>query len=90
MLGNRMMAHFENNVLVGSPRLFYLSSGNGSQFVYRTRIPGNTGIRSSQGFRSNILSRRGAFLKLFDNLSVNIITGKDDIHGFAKIKERKA
>ena len=38
VLGNRMMAHFENNVLVGSPRFFYLSSGNSSQFVYRTRI----------------------------------------------------
>ncbi|MBA7681422.1 hypothetical protein ES703_89760 [subsurface metagenome] len=82
MLRNRMVAHLKNDGLVGPPGFLHLFSGHSPELIHRTGIPGYPGIGGRQRFRSDILSMRGFFLEVIDDLLVHIVTGEDDFHGF--------
>jgi len=70
MLGHRVMAHLEDDILIRAAGFIDFSSGHCSELINRSWVTRDTGIGSGDGLGSNILSLRGIFPEFLNDFRI--------------------
>jgi len=70
MLGHRVMAHLEDDILIRAAGLIDFSSGHCSELINWPGVARNAGIGSGDGLGSNILPLRGIFPEFLNDFRI--------------------